>query len=145
MYASGLFCKDISKVINACRVYSQICRGVCSTYNPLLFTSQQDLKQDFAPLSAQLSSSVVCISYHTSLVCESHIKVSSDFAARILADNQHSLYEELLKVRLHTSTRIRFKLLPSKTAAYRNSVLPAQSRLLVDRKTELNYYIQGLS
>ncbi len=45
----------------------------------------------------------------------------------------------------HTSTRSRFKLLPSKTAAYRNSVLPALSRLLVDRNAELNYYIQELS
>ncbi len=51
----------------------------------------------------------------------------------------------LSKARSHTSTRSRFKLLPSKTAAYRNSVLPSLSRLLVDRNAELNYYIQELS
>ncbi len=85
-------------------------------------------------------------SYLTNLVCERHIKASSDFAERILADNsEHPLHEELSKARSHTCTRSRFKLLPSKTAAYRNSVLPALSRLLVDRNAELNYYMQELS
>ncbi len=73
------------------------------------------------------------------------IKASSDFAARVPADSEHPLHEELSKTRSHTSTRSRFILLPSKTAAYRNSVLPALSRLLVDRNAELNYYIQELS
>ncbi len=85
------------------------------------------------------------VSYLTNLAGERHIKASSDFASRILADNQHPLYEELSKTRSHISTRSRFKLLPSKTAAYRNSVLPALSRLLVDRNAELNYYLQELS
>ncbi len=80
-------------------------------------------------------------SYPTNLVCERHIKGSTDFAAQILADSEHPLHE----ARSHTSTRSRFKLLPSETAAYRNSVLPEQSRLLVDRNAELNYYIQRLS
>ncbi len=80
-------------------------------------------------------------SYLTNVAYERH----SDFAARILADSEHPLHEELSKARSHTSTRSRFTLLPSKTAAYRNSVLPALSRLLVDRNAELNYYIQELS
>ncbi len=104
------------------------------------------LKQDFAlPRRSIKIISNVCdlsFSYLTYLVCERHIKASSDFAERILADSEH---EELSKARSHTSTRSRFKLHPSKTAAYRNSVLPALSRLLVDRNAELNYYIQELS
>ncbi len=84
-------------------------------------------------------------SYLTNVVYERHIKAPSDFAARIFADSEHPLHEELSKARSHTSTRSRFTLLPSKTAAYRNSVLPALSRLLVDRNAELNYYIQELS
>ncbi len=80
------------------------------------------------------------VSYLTNLAGERHIKASSDFASRILADNQHPLYEELSKARSHTSARSRFK-----TAAYQNSVLPALSRLLFDRNAELNYYIQELS
>ncbi len=84
-------------------------------------------------------------SYLTKLVCEHHIKASSDFAARILADSEHPLHEELSNARSHPCTRSRFKLLSSKTAAYRNSVLPALSRLLVDRNAELNFCIQELS
>ncbi len=38
----------------------------------------------------------------------------------------------------------RFKLLPSKTIAYENSVLPALSRLLVGRNAELGYYLSLL-
>ncbi len=88
---------------------------------------------------------VVAVSATSHLVCERHIKASSDFAERILADSEHPLHEELSKARSHTSTRSRFKQLPSKTAAYRNSVLPALSRLLVNRNAELNYYIQEMS
>ncbi len=84
-------------------------------------------------------------SYLTNLGCERYIKASSDFAARILANSEHPLLEKLLKASSHTSTRSRFKLLPSKTAAYRNSVLPALSRLLVDHDAELNFNIQELS
>ncbi len=107
------------------------------------------LKQDFALLrrSIKLISNVcgLSFSYLTHLVCERHIKASTDFAARILADSKHPLHEELYKTRSQTSTRGRFKLLPSKTAAYRYSVPPALSRLLVDRNAELNYFIQELS
>ncbi len=103
------------------------------------------LKQDFALLrrSIKFISNVCGLSFSplTNLVCEHHIKASSDFAERILADSEHPLHEELSKARSHTSTRSRFKLLPSKTAAYRNSVLPALSRLLVDRNAELNFYL----
>ncbi len=74
-----------------------------------------------------------------------HIKASSDFAARILADKQHPLYEELSKEKSHTSTKSSFKLLPSKTYACRSSFLPAQSRLWVDWNAELNMYIQERS
>ncbi len=56
-----------------------------------------------------------------------------------------TLHDELSKVRSQTSTRSRFKLLHSKTATYRNSILPALSRLLVDRNAELNHYLQNLS
>ncbi len=115
--------------------------------SPVIFPGL--LKQDFALLrrSIRLISNAcgLSFSYLTNLVCERHIKASSDFAERILADSEHSLYEELSKARSHTSTRSRFELLPSKTAAYRNSVLPALSRLLVNRNAELNYYIQKLS
>ncbi len=106
------------------------------------------LKQDFGLLRRSIKLSNVCglsFSYLTNLVCERHIKASSGFAERILADSEHPLHEELSKARSHTSTRSLFKLLPSKTAAYWNSVLPSLSRLLVDRNTELNYYIQELS
>ncbi len=107
------------------------------------------LKQDFALLrrSIKFISKVCCLSfsYITNLVCERHIKSSSNFAAPILADNEHPLHEELSKAKSHTSTTSRFMLLPSKTAAYRNPVFPALSRLLVDRNTELGYYLQELS
>ncbi len=49
--------------------------------------------------------------YLTNLVCERHIKASTDLAARVLADSEHPLNEELSKARSHTSTRSRFKLL----------------------------------
>ncbi len=49
--------------------------------------------------------------------------------------------DDLSKARPHASTRSRFKLLLSKAAAYRNSVLPALSQLPVDRNAE----IQNLS
>ncbi len=107
------------------------------------------LKQGFALLrrSIKLISYVrgLSFSYLTNLVCEHHVKASSDFAEWILADSEHALHEELSNARSHTSTRSRFKQLPSKTAAYRNSVLPLLSRLLIDRNAELNYYIQELS
>ncbi len=131
MRTSILFCKETSKVINTCWVYSQIWRGVCNTYNPLLLTSHFPglLKQDFALLrrSIKLIGNVCGLSFShlTNLVCERHIKASSDFAEQILVDSEHPLHEELSKTRSHTSTRTRFKLLPWKTAAYRNSVLPA--------------------
>ncbi len=107
------------------------------------------LKQDFALLrrSIKLISNICGLSFShlTNLVCERHIKASSDFAEWHLADIEHPLHEELSKARSHTSTRSRFKLLPSKTTAYRNSVLPALPRLLVDRNVELNYYLQELT
>ncbi len=82
------------------------------------------LKHDFALLmrSIKLISLVsgLSFSYLTNLLCECHIKASSDIKSH-------------------------FKLLPSKTAAYRNSVLPALSQLLVDRNAELNHYLQNLS
>ncbi len=80
-----------------------------------------------------------------SIVCERHIRASSDFAERILGDHQHPLHDDLFNARSYTFTRSRFKLLLSKTAAYGNSVLPALSRLLVDRNAELNRYLQNLS
>ncbi len=97
------------------------------------------LKQDFA--IHRRSIKLISFSYLTNLVCERRIKASSDLAAQILADSEHPLHEELSKVRTNTSTRSRFKMLPSKAAAYRNSILPALSRLLVNRNAELNYYI----
>ncbi len=84
-------------------------------------------------------------SYLTNLACKRHIKASSDFAARILGDHQHLLHDDLSRARSHTSTRSRFKLLPSKTDVYRNSVLPTLLRILVDKNAELNHYIQKLS
>ncbi len=91
------------------------------------------LKQNFDLLrrSIKLISNVcgLSFSYLTNLVCEHHIKASSDF--------EHPLHEELSKARSHTSTRSRLKLLLSKTAAYRNPVLLALSRLLVVRNAEL--------
>ncbi len=91
-------------------------------------------------LSIKLISGL-CFSYLTNLFCGRRIKASSDFVVRILGHHHHHLHEELSKSRSHTSTRSRFKLLASKTAAYRNSVLPALLRFLVDRKSELNYYL----
>ncbi len=107
------------------------------------------LKHDFALLnrSIKLISQVpgLKFSYLTNLLCERHIKASSGFAERILGDHHHPLHDELSKARSYTSTRSRFKLLPSKTAACRKSVLPALTRLLVDRNAELKHYLQNLS
>ncbi len=74
--------------------------------------------------------------YLDNLLCKRHFKASSDFAERILGDHQHSLHGKLSNSRSHTSTRSRFMLLPSKNAAYRNSVLLALSWLLVDRNAD---------
>ncbi len=107
------------------------------------------LKHDLALLkrSIKLISQVsgLHFTYLTNLLCERHIKASSDFAELILGDHQHPLHEELLKARSHASTRSRFKQFPSKTGAYRNSVLPALSRLLVDRNAALHHYLHKLS
>ncbi len=71
--------------------------------------------------SADASIKLIChvirgpgFSYLINYVCERHIKASSDFVVQILGENQHPLYEELSKVRSHTSIRSRFHLLPSK-------------------------------
>ncbi len=57
------------------------------------------LEQDFALLrgSIKLISNACGLSFShlTNLVCERHIKASSDFAERILADSEHPLHEEL--------------------------------------------------
>ncbi len=57
------------------------------------------LKQDFALLrrSIKLISNVcgLSFSYLTNLVCERHIKASSDFAEWIPADSEHPPHEEL--------------------------------------------------
>ncbi len=115
-------------------------------FSPAIFPGL--LKHDFALLkrSIKLFSQVSGLSFSclTNLVCERHIRTSSDFAERILGDHQHPLHDDLSKARSRTSTRSRFKLLPSKTTAYRNSVLPVLSRLLVDRNAELDYYVQNL-
>ncbi len=47
-----------------------------------------------------------------------HIKVSYDIAARILADNQHQLYEELSKARSYNSTRSRFNCFPRRLLSF---------------------------
>ncbi len=86
------------------------------------------LKHDFDLLrrSIKLNRNVcgLSFSYLTNLVCERHIKASSNFAALILADNEHPLHEELSKATSYTFTRSHFCC---------NSVLPALSLLLVDR------------
>ncbi len=38
----------------------------------------------------------------TNLVCERHIKVSSEIAARILANFEHPMHEEISKARLYS-------------------------------------------
>ncbi len=76
----SFFCKEISKVINTCWGYSQICRGVM----PII-----------------LYCSLAIFPGH-------HIKASSNFAARILAGSEHPLHAELSKASSHTSTRSRF-------------------------------------
>ncbi len=73
------------------------------------------------------------------------IDIPTEVVKTVSPPCEHLLHEEISKARSHTSTRSRFKLLPLKTAAYRKSVLPALSRLLVDRNAELNCYIQELS
>ncbi len=60
-------------------------------------------------------------------------------------NNQHPLYAEISKAKPHASSRSHFRLLPSKNAAYRNSVLPALSQLLADRNAELKTFIQELA
>ncbi len=79
------------------------------------------------------------------LLCEQHIKATSDFAARSLGNLQRPLHKDMSKARSYTSATSRFKLLPSTTTAYWNSVLPALSRCLVDRNVEQGYYLQELS
>ncbi len=149
--ASILFAKKLRRLSTPAeyiRKFAEACVIPIILYcSPAIFPGL--LKQNFALLrrSIKLISNVygLSFSYLTNLVCQRHIKASSDFAARILADSEHPLHEELSKARSHTSTRSRFNLFPLKTAAYRNSVLPALSRLLVDLNAELNYYIQELS
>ncbi len=91
----------------------------------------------FFPAEALISSS-----YLKNRVCERHIKAFSNFAVRVLGDRKHSLHEELSKIRSHTPIGGRCEWLPSKAAAYRYSALRTLSRPLVDRHTELNYYIR---
>ncbi len=114
----------VKRLINPRRVYSQVCWEVRSTINSLLFPGP--LKHDFALLkrSTKLISQVFGqgFSYLTNLLCERHIKASSDFAERALGDHQHPLHDELSKARSHTSTRSCFKLLPSKTAPHLSSL-----------------------
>ncbi len=69
-------------------------------------------------------------------------KATSDSVVRILGDHQHPLQKGISKTRPLTSTRSRFELFPLKNGACRRSVLPALSRLLIDRNAELNYYTQ---
>ncbi len=65
------------------------------------------LKQDFALLlrSIKLISNVCGLSfrYLANLFYERHIKASTDFVARVLADSENPLHEELSKARSHTS------------------------------------------
>ncbi len=152
MCTSILFYKKRRKVVNTCKFniskFDEACVIPIILYcSPSIFPGL--LKQDFAFLrrSIKLISNVCGLSfrYLANLSCERQIKASTDFAAWVLADSKRPLHEELSKARSHTSTRRRYKLLLSKTAAYRYSVLPALSRLLVDRNFELNYYIQELS
>ncbi len=67
------------------------------------------LKHDFALLkrSIWLIGQVSGLSFSclVNLLCERHIKTSSDFAERILGDHQHTLRDELSKTISHTSTR----------------------------------------
>ncbi len=148
MFTPILFSKKLRRLSTPAeyiRKFAEACVIPIILYcSPAIFPGL--LKQDFVLLrrSIKLISNVCGLSFShlTNLVCERHIKASSDFAEWILADSEHPLHEELSKTRSHTSTRSRFKLLPSKTAAYRNSVLPALSQLLVDRNAELNFHIQ---
>ncbi len=146
MRTSLFFCKEtptefIRKFVGTCVVPLIL---YCS---PAIFPGL--FKHEFALLKCSSKSisqvSGLRFSYLTNLLCERHVKTFSDFAERILGDHQQPLHDELSKARSHTSTRSRFKLLPSKIAAYRSSVLPALLRLLVDRNAELNHYLQNLS
>ncbi len=92
------------------------------------------LKHDFALFQR----SRVCglsFSYLTNFVCNGHTKASSDVAARILGGPQHPLFNN----KVTHAHRKPFQ------AATLKDIYPAQSRFLVDRDAELNYYIQKLS
>ncbi len=63
-----------------------------------------------------------------------HLKPSPEFVARILGDSQLPWPEDVsIAKSLHNSTRNYSELLPLKSIAYHNSVLPALWRFLVDR------------
>ncbi len=98
------------------RKFGEACALLIILYcSPAIFPGL--LKRDFALLkrSIKLISQVSCLnfSYLTNLICERHIKASSDFAERILGDHQHPLHDDLSKARSHASTGSRFKLLSS--------------------------------
>ncbi len=107
------------------------------TYSSALLKDNFDLFKRSIKLISHVCG--LSFSYTTNLVRETPIKASSDFAARILGDQQHLPHEDLSKA------KSRFKLLPSKTDAYRTSTLPALSRVLVDRGAELSNYTQEVS
>ncbi len=87
------------------RKFAEVCVIPIILYcSPVIFSGL--LKQDFALLRRSIK--LICnvcglsVSDFTNLVCERHIKASSDFAERILVDSEHPLHEELSKARCHT-------------------------------------------
>ncbi len=130
---SLLLCKNLrrlSTLAEFIRKFAEACVLPLILYcSPVIFSWL--FKHDLTLLKRSVKLiSYVCglsFSYHTNLISERHIKVFSDIAARILGDHQHPLYLDLSKGRPYVTTRSRFKLQPSKTAACRKSVFPANS------------------
>ncbi len=110
-----------------------------NTYNPLLLTSHFPWALLF--LGEQLNSLVM---YVVSVSATLQIS-SANVTSRRPPTLQRGFLLTVSTPCMRNYQRQGHTPPPGATAAYRNSVLPALPRLLVDRNAELNYYIQELS
>ena len=74
-----------------------------------------------------------------------HFNSCSKLCTNILKDPTHPLYPQLNRVISSPLTRSSYRLLPAKSAFYRNSVLPYLSRFLCDPNTAREELLKALS
>ena len=97
------------------------------------------LARDFTLLrrGCRLISRVSCLeySYITERIVNRHISSCKDFADRVLNDSTHPLHHTLTNQRSCRATRQSFRHVTTRTAAYKNSIIPYICRLLNNEKT----------